>query len=331
MPLYKLTERRMQKRAREDEDGITEIKAKMREMGENVDGSESEGWSESESDTEDDENDDDDHEDDEEEEEDENEDIEIDVEGLESGSEEDNDGPVDDDDDGQEEEDNASSSSSVFPISLESALTEPIYPSPRNPSEQLCVLCPDKALKSDQMIQVHLGSKGHKRSLKRYSIRLTTNPPEEGTDPREVVESILEAMDAGEQPQQQSSESESKSKSESKSQVPQQQQGIHNGNGNASGSGNGIERKRKRRNEKERKIAKAEKLLSAQKVTTTAATVENTGAGAGAGGLTERSKEEGTTEGEVPKLNRKARRLLGLQNGEIEKKLPESKKISKKA
>lgn len=47
MPLYKLTEKRLKKRQREDEDGITELKVKMRAMGEEIGDSEDEMDSES--------------------------------------------------------------------------------------------------------------------------------------------------------------------------------------------------------------------------------------------------------------------------------------------
>lgn len=47
MPLYKLTEKRLKKRQREDEAGITELKAKMRAMGDEVGDSEDEMDSES--------------------------------------------------------------------------------------------------------------------------------------------------------------------------------------------------------------------------------------------------------------------------------------------
>ncbi|WVW81215.1 hypothetical protein I302_103206 [Kwoniella bestiolae CBS 10118] len=282
MPLYKLTERRMKKKAREDEDGITRIKEAMREMGEDVDsasgsGSESEGWSESESDSDDDEEDEEEEEDDEDVEEDEEDgDLEVDMEGLESGSGSGSDG---EDEEEEENDDDASSSSSVFPISLESALTQPIYPSPHNPHEQLCVLCPDKLLKNQQMINVHLDSKLHKRSLKRYSLRLTTNPPDAGADPREVVDEILAEMDSGEQVD--STKITTKRAEEN----------------------NEESRKRKRSNKKERKEAKAQQLISEQKQDSSSGKVQS----------------EKTEEGEV-KLNRKARRLLALQKGEIEKK-----------
>ncbi|WRT63156.1 uncharacterized protein IL334_000059 [Kwoniella shivajii] len=286
MPLYKLTEKRMKKRAREDEDGITELKAKMREMGEDS-GSGSEGWSES--DSEDDGESEEESEgevegsgkdeDDVEEEDEDDENLEVDIEGLDSAS--------DDSDDSDDEErdasgDEASSSSSVFRISLESALTQPIYRSPINPDEQLCVLCPDKALKNDQMIKVHLTSKGHKRASKRYAVRLTTNPPKEGTDPREVVEDILADMDAGELEISTSIPTNSESKSKSK---PQPQPTTV---ASQDVDGNGGDKKRKR-GKKQRQEEKAKRLAQAG---------------------------QGQNDG----MNRKARRLLALQKGEIIKK-----------
>ncbi|WWC90236.1 uncharacterized protein L201_005169 [Kwoniella dendrophila CBS 6074] len=281
MPLYKLTEKRLKKRAREDENGITEIKSKMREMGKAVDsaseddddesmsGSDNEGWSEDDSD------DDDDNENDEDDGEEEEGDLDIDVDGLDSGSEDEND-DEDEDEDGDED---ASSSSSVFPISIESALTQPIYRSPNDPAEQLCVLCPDKSLKSDEMIKVHLGSKGHKRSLKRYSVRITTNPPDESiTDPREIVEDILADMDAGEldgNAKRIEGETEVNVKAETSN-------------------------KRKRNNKKERKVEKAQKLLAGQ--------------------TEEKEGKQDKINDKSGQLNRKARRLLALQKGEIKQK-----------
>ncbi|WWC97620.1 hypothetical protein V866_004504 [Kwoniella sp. B9012] len=287
MPLYKLTEKRMKKRAREDEDGITDLKAAMREMGEDVDGSESEsgsgseGWSESDSDDDDDqeeeEDQDEDEDENEEEDEDEDGDLDVDIEGLESGSDE-------EDEDVDEEDDASSSSSSIFPISLESALTDPIYPSPHNPSENLCVLCPDKVLKNDQMTKVHLESKLHKRSLKRYSSRLTTNPPPGDTDPRELVDEILAEMASGEL------EVEDKAKASEKGMSTGQKE---------MGSGK-KDKKRKRSNKQERQEEKAKKLISSSSES------KDTN-----------QQKEGQEEG--VKLNRKARRLLASQNGEIQK------------
>ncbi|WWD06388.1 hypothetical protein V865_004478 [Kwoniella europaea PYCC6329] len=279
----------MKKRAREDEDGITDLKAAMREMGEDADGSESgsgsEGWSESESDDDDDDEDQDEDEDEDEEQdededndEDEDGDLDVDIEGLESGSDE-------EDEDVDEEEDASSSSSSIFPISLESALTDPIYSSPHNPSESLCVLCPDKVLKNDQMTRVHLESKLHKRSLKRYSIRLTTNPPPGDTDPRDLVDEILAEMDSGEV------EVEAKAKANEKAMsTGQKEMGKKDSEKK--------DKKRKRSNKKQRQEEKAKKLISTNSKDTN-------------------QQKEGQEEG--VKLNRKARRLLALQNGEIQK------------
>ncbi|KAK6904650.1 hypothetical protein I203_105466 [Kwoniella mangroviensis CBS 8507] len=302
MPLYKLTEKRMKKRAREDEDGITDLKAAMREMGEDVDGSESgsgsEGWSESDSDDdEEDEDEDEDKNEDEDEEQDEDEDsdgdedgvLDVDVEGLESGS--------DEEDEDVDEEDDASSSSSsspIFPISLESALTDPIYPSPHNTSENLCVLCPDKVLKNDQMTKVHLESKLHKRSLKRYSVQLSTNPPPRDADPREVVDEILAEMDSGEI----DVEPKADKKGMSTAQKESGDMDVEK-----------KDKKRKRSNKKQRQEEKAKKLISSNSKDTN-------------------QQEEGQEAGE--KLNRKARRLLALQNGEIDTKKETKEKQKQK-
>ncbi|OCF60206.1 hypothetical protein L486_02886 [Kwoniella mangroviensis CBS 10435] len=294
MPLYKLTEKRMKKRAREDEDGITDLKAAMRDMGEDVDGSESgsgsEGWSESDSDDdEEDEDEDEDKNEDEDEEQDEDEDsdgdedggFDVDVEGLESGS--------DEEDEDIDEEDDASSSSSSSPT-----LTDPIYPSPHNTSENLCVLCPDKVLKNDQMTKVHLESKLHKRSLKRYSVRLSTNPPPGDADPREVVDEILAEMDSGEIDVEPKADKKGMS-------TAQKESGDMD-----------VEKKDKKRirsNKKQHQEEKAKKLISSNSKDTN-------------------QQEEGQEAGE--KLNRKARRLLALQNGEIDTKKETKEKQKQK-
>jgi hypothetical protein len=76
------------------------------------------------------------------------------------------------DSDGEEEDDSVSgdegedededSPDVPFTLTLETALTSPIYPAPRSagagPDGRLCVLCPGKVLKHARMVEVHLSS-----------------------------------------------------------------------------------------------------------------------------------------------------------------------------
>ncbi|WVF66790.1 hypothetical protein IAT40_001532 [Kwoniella sp. CBS 6097] len=303
MPLYKLTEKRMKKRAREDEQGITQIKAAMREMGdsageetdsdESVSGSEIDDEDEEQGWSEDSEDDEDDDEGDEGEEGDDAK-LDVDIEGLEDSDE--------DEDEGAESEVGSEASSSVFPISLEGALTQPIYAS-GNADDQLCVLCPDKSMKNEHMVKIHLDSKGHKRAAKRYALRLTTNPPAPHTDPREVVDDILADLDSAP-----GGASTSASALESKKNATEVKEKGEKGGKDVVAGG---EKKRKRKmGKKERRAVRAERLL----------------AQAQAGDVKKDGAEE--KEGEASGLNRKARRLLARRNGEFGDK-PKASKTEK--
>ncbi|WVR03107.1 hypothetical protein IAU60_000097 [Kwoniella sp. DSM 27419] len=282
MPLYKLTEKRMKKKAREDEDGITQLKAAMREMGDDVD-SGSEGWSES-SDDEDDEDDEEDEgdegdgESDDDDEEEDDAEIDVDVEGMDDS---------DDEDDEEESEAGsvASSSGSVFPITLEGATSNPIYDSG---SDRLCVLCPDKSMKNEHMVKAHLDSKGHKRAAKRYASRLASGDVPPDADPREVVDDILAGLD-----ELQAEVSASASSAPGSKAVP------------ADGAAGSKRKREGKGSKKERREAKARALLES------------------AGGAVDRpTKEQEANGADGAGLNRKARRLLALQKGEISAKSP---------
>ncbi|KAK8844812.1 hypothetical protein IAR55_006662 [Kwoniella newhampshirensis] len=203
MPLYKLTEKRLKKREWEDETGITALKSKMREMGEGSSAGSGSGdeWSdESESDSDGDEGDsgsDDDDEEDQEgsEDESESEDGELDSEAAE------------DFDDGSSEAESVvgkrkraisisdkSDASDDFSITVETALENPVYSVGET---QLCVLCPGKVLKNDHIVKTHLESNAHKRAAKRFFARITANPPPPGSDPREIVDEILDQLEDG--------------------------------------------------------------------------------------------------------------------------------------
>ncbi|WWD22634.1 hypothetical protein CI109_107127 [Kwoniella shandongensis] len=209
MPLYKITEKRLKKREWEDETGITALKSKMREMGEGSASGSGEEWSD-ESDSEsgsDDEgagsvsDDDDDDEGSEEEGDEEDEDVDgeldSDAEDFDEGSS---------DDDGDEEGSvggkrkrsvsvsDASDISDDFSRTVEETLEDPIYTSGEI---QRCVFCPGKLLKNDGMLKDHLESKAHKRASKRFSTHITAHPPPPGSDPREIVEQILDELEEG--------------------------------------------------------------------------------------------------------------------------------------
>ncbi|WVQ94402.1 hypothetical protein IAU59_001481 [Kwoniella sp. CBS 9459] len=315
MPLYKLTEKRMKKRAREDEQGITQIKAAMREMGDSAgeetdtdesgsDGDEDEdededeeaGWSE---DSDDDEEDGDDDADDDAE-------LDVDIDGL-----EDSDDDAEDDDEEVGSEVGSQASSSVFPISLEGALTDPIYASGSGTADdKLCVLCPDKSMKNEHMVKIHLESKGHKRAAKRYALRLTTNPPPPDADPREVVDDILADLDSAPGPSLTSTSAAAVAAVASASGAKSGADGNEEKNGES-----GKKRKRKMGKE-ERRAVRAEKLLAQAQ------------AGNGEKSVGE-VKEGGASEGDsatAAGLNRKARRLLARRNGEFGDNKPKAGK-----
>ncbi|KAK4684772.1 hypothetical protein P7C73_g5395, partial [Tremellales sp. Uapishka_1] len=229
MPLYKLTSKRLEKRAREDELGITALKSKMREMGEEVgssgsdSGSEGSEEDEGEDEDEDEESDGDsgneerlDSEDDSSDEDSEDE-AEEERAGEqvgykrkrdlrdEAGAEE-----VDEEVDGEEDDEAVE-----FTMTIEEALTAPLYPlaAPSASGSEdeettpkavyhACVLCPGKLLKNATMVAKHLESKSHERSGKRYARRIAEvdTKPLTSDDPRDVVDDILDEMEAKPKP-----------------------------------------------------------------------------------------------------------------------------------
>ncbi|KAL0253795.1 hypothetical protein I308_101172 [Cryptococcus tetragattii IND107] len=201
MPLYKLTEKRLKKRQREDEDGITELKAKMRAMGEEI------GDSEDEMDSESDDSEEEGSEDDEEESVEES-------AGEISGSD---DMEEDEEEGGEEEsgsdEDEDEDEDGPIPMTPSEALTVPIYTPTTIPTDsdsegedeggagarpkiKLCILCPGKILKNEHMVKVHLDSGAHKRAVKRYSSYLSANPPRKADDPRKIARSLVPSAPA---------------------------------------------------------------------------------------------------------------------------------------
>lgn len=201
MPLYKLTEKRLKKRQREDEDGITELKAKMRAMGEEI------GDSEDEMDSESDDSEEEGSEDDEEE------------PGEEAAGEisESDDMEEDEEEEGEEEsgsdEDEDEDEDGPIPMTPSEALTVPIYTPTTIPTDsdsegedeggvgarpkiKLCILCPGKILKNEHMVKVHLDSGAHKRAVKRYSSYLSVNPPGKTDDPRKIARSLVPSAPA---------------------------------------------------------------------------------------------------------------------------------------
>ncbi|ADV19712.1 Hypothetical protein CGB_A5725W [Cryptococcus gattii WM276] len=201
MPLYKLTEKRLKKRQREDEDGITELKAKMRAMGEEI------GDSEDEMDSESDDSEEEGSEDDEEESGEE-------AAGEVSGSD---DMEEDEEEEGEEEsgsdEDEDEDEDGPIPMTPSEALTVPIYTPTTIPTDsdsegedeggagarpkiKLCILCPGKILKNEHMVKVHLDSGAHKRAVKRYSSYLSANPPRKTDDPRKIARSLVPSAPA---------------------------------------------------------------------------------------------------------------------------------------
>ncbi|OXG28945.1 hypothetical protein C361_00599 [Cryptococcus neoformans Tu259-1] len=196
MPLYKLTEKRLKKRQREDETGITELKAKMRAMGEEVGDSEDEMDSESD--------------DSEEESEDDEEESGEDAAGETSGSDEEE---VEEEGEDESGSDKDEDEDGPIPMTPSEALTVPIYTAISIPTDSgseaedesedgtgpkinLCILCPGKILKNEHMVKVHLDSNAHKRAAKRYSSYLSANPPRETDDPRKIARSLVPSAPA---------------------------------------------------------------------------------------------------------------------------------------
>ena len=173
MPLYAITEKRIAKRKREDEDGTTDMKAALGVE----DGSED---SDESGDSDEDEDESSEQEDDEDEDEEEDD---------RDGDDDDSSSEEGDDDDKEEEEDDDGSSNSegqlsfayvrleadaVFcyaasssgtkspaPMSIEQVSENPIYKLPHPPygeHSKGCIICPGKTLKHDRMVEVHLRS-----------------------------------------------------------------------------------------------------------------------------------------------------------------------------
>ncbi|ODN73670.1 hypothetical protein L202_07217 [Cryptococcus amylolentus CBS 6039] len=214
MPLFKLTSKRIEKRQREDELGITELKAKMREAGEEVPDSEDE-LSGEDSDEED--GSDDDEEEEEEDDEDEDEEGGSDAEGSESGLKRKRSGSESSLGSEEEEYDDEEDRLDLTP---EEALQTPIYAFAPPPSssddedvedkneeegdgevddskmQKLCALCPGKVMKNEHMVEMHLASNAHKRSAKRYEAYLDAHNPSPDTDPRTIALSLLPSHSA---------------------------------------------------------------------------------------------------------------------------------------
>lgn len=195
MPLYKLTERRLKRKERDDEAGLTELKAALREeMGDEGETDDDESDSDTDSDSSGEGDDGDEDEDDEEgmggiagpsgmslpyifdvmeqrsaklssgtssigdEDDAEGADLsDIDLQDLEDDEDVEDE---DDDEEGSEGEEEAG----LPPMSLSEALTSPIYPNRQTPTSRrkgpssLCVLCPGKVLQSEKVVGEHLAS-----------------------------------------------------------------------------------------------------------------------------------------------------------------------------
>ena len=143
------------------------------------------------------------------------------------GNASDDEGSGDEEETEQEEEEDI-----PMGMTVNEALEDPIYIDPSNPSkggvpESSCVVCPAARLKSEQMVQSHLGSKvslflfdpsispsslantavfslkSHKRRLERFREYAESELSEEPMDPRDAVEAMDEARDAAEQEKKQ--------------------------------------------------------------------------------------------------------------------------------
>ncbi|WVQ72181.1 hypothetical protein IAR50_001726 [Cryptococcus sp. DSM 104548] len=207
MPLFKLTSKRIQKRQMEDDLGITELKAKMREAGEEVPDSEDE-LSGEDSDEDEGSDGEEDEQDDGSEDEEDVEEEGSDAEGSEFGlkrKRSDSVSSLGSEEEGIEDD--------VLDLTPEEALQTPIYafaPSPSSDNEddeetkeeeevevddsklqKLCVLCPGKVMKNDHMVEMHLASNAHKRAAKRYEAYLDAHNPSPDTDPRSIAQSLL--------------------------------------------------------------------------------------------------------------------------------------------
>ncbi|KAI5454554.1 hypothetical protein NCC49_003449 [Naganishia albida] len=200
MPLLKRIEKRISRKEKEDELGITDLKRKMKEMKEDgADGVDSGSDSDSNSDSDDSDSSDDD--------------------GHDSLSDEDSSSDGDDDEEqdggaieeGDESEEDAEEEESVLedPIySLaEEEETEALPADDASEGEEPavpdgpmgCMLCPNKMLKNEKMVEVHLASKPHKRSAARFAKKIS-DPSFDRTqviDPRDIAIQIEEEIRSG--------------------------------------------------------------------------------------------------------------------------------------
>ncbi|WVN87621.1 uncharacterized protein L203_102804 [Cryptococcus depauperatus CBS 7841] len=178
MPLYKFTEKRLKKRELENELGITDIKDKMREMGQDVLSSDNDLDSEESSD-----------------EEDEDEDVvedEVSAEeddGIGSGKDDCSEGTVSSRSYSMNSNAPSDRSLSPFPLSPFEALERPIYN--HETGLKFCVFCPGRVLKNDHMVEIHLDSGAHKRASKRFETYLLTVSPDSSMDPRRIAKLVL--------------------------------------------------------------------------------------------------------------------------------------------
>lgn len=65
---------------------------------------------------------------------------------------------MDEDDEEEADEGSDSGPSFLVKLSIEQALKEPIIPAPDDPVLNFCILCPQKTLRSETMVQVHRSS-----------------------------------------------------------------------------------------------------------------------------------------------------------------------------
>ncbi|KAJ9108939.1 hypothetical protein QFC21_000261 [Naganishia friedmannii] len=218
MPLLTRIEKRLSKKDKEDKLGITDLKRKMKEMQEE-NGKADDANSDSDSSGSDDSDDSDDSDEDSD-----------DDGGVPLSDEEDSSSDDDDDEQDDEElEDGAAAGSEAEdedePIPLESVLENPIYsladeeeePETALEAEAVkdgveeadlkqgpmgCMLCPNRVLKNEKMVEVHLSSKPHKRSAARFAKKIEdpTFDRSQVMDPRDVSIQIEEEIRAGRNP-----------------------------------------------------------------------------------------------------------------------------------
>lgn len=164
MPLYKITERRLKRKERDEEDGLAGLKAALREElgggGDETDDEESESDTDSEDDGESDESSEDEVEDEAGEAgpsgtEDSDPDDEEEDEGRTSDLQ-----PIDLDDESDEDEEE---DLGPAPMSIAEAIKSPIYPGTKRRTKRQgkcsrCVLCPEKTLQGEKIVEEHLAS-----------------------------------------------------------------------------------------------------------------------------------------------------------------------------